>query len=140
MVAYKSGASQPATKDRIFSDLDLKFQAHPVNKKINVLVNENAIKRAVRNLILTNKYERFYNPLFGGDIRSYLFENFTPSLRAEMSQRIEDTIKSFEPRARLLEVRVLPLEDRNFLDVTIVFQPQNSLRPVTLTITVERVR
>ena len=139
-VAYKSGAKAPSTKDKIFSDLDLQFKAHPVNKKINVLVNEDAIRRAVRNLILTNKYERFYNPLFGGDIRSYLFENFTPSLSAEMAYRIEETIKSFEPRARVLEVRVLPNIDLNFLDIRIVFEAVNSLQPITLKLTVERVR
>lgn len=140
MVAFRSGATEPATKDLIFSDLNIKFQAHPVNKKIGILKNEDAIKRAIRNLILTNKYEKFYNPLFGGNVRAYLFENFTPSLRANLTLRIEETIQSFEPRAKVLEVKVIPNEDQNALDVYIVFQPINSIAPVQLNLTLERIR
>lgn len=140
MAAYRSGAANPPTKDVVYRDLNISFAAHPVNKRVSVLENAEAIKRAVKNLILTNKYERPYNPLFGGNVQAYLFENFSPSLRAEMSKRIEDTIQAFEPRAQLLEVIVTPNEDENDLFVQIVFKPVNRTEPVTLNIALERIR
>ena len=56
-----------------YSDVPLNFIAHPVTKTIKPLENEDAIKRALRNLILTNNNELFYRPLYGGNITALLF-------------------------------------------------------------------
>ena len=141
MAAYKSGAVAPTTNEIVYKYLGLSFTPLPVTKKLNVLKNENAVKRAVRNLILTNTYERFYNPLFGGNITSFLFENFTPADKLEMEKQIEDTIKIYEPRAVLLEVNVDESNvDRNQLTVSIFFRLVNQTEPTQLSFTVERVR
>lgn len=141
MPAYKSGAVAPITNEIVYKDLGLSFTPHPVTRKLNILKNENAVKRALRNLILTNKYERFYNPLFGGNITSFLFEHFTPADKIEMEKRIEDTIQIYEPRAVLLEVNVSNSNiDRNELTVTIFFRLVNQTEPTQLSFTVERIR
>jgi phage baseplate assembly protein W len=139
-LAFRSGAANPPTKDVIYRDLNITFAAHPVTKRLSTLTNADAIKRAVRNLILTNTYERPYNPLFGGNVTAYLFELFTPSLRTELVRRIKETIRAFEPRAKIINVTVTTDEDQNSLFVQIVFRPVNSTAPVQLNLSLERVR
>jgi phage baseplate assembly protein W len=140
MTAYKSGAVSPKTNEVIFKDLGLSFVPHPITKKLPVLKNEDAIKRAVRNLILTNNYERFYNPFFGGDITSYLFENFSPITKASIEKSVKDAIEVYEQRVDLLEVDINQKDDMNELIVNIIFRPKNQIQKTQLSFTVERVR
>lgn len=140
MPAYRSGAVNPATTEVIYKDLPLSFVAHPVTKTVKPLTNEAAIKRAVRNLILTNTYERPYNPLFGGNIRALLFELFTPALELELKDKIKNVIRIYEPRAILEGVDIRANEDQNSLFVQIVFRPENQLDSTILEFTVERIR
>ncbi len=140
MPAYKSGAVNPKTNEVIFKDLGLSFTTHPVTKKLSVLTNEEAIKRAVRNLILTNNYERFYNPFFGGNVTSYLFENFSPITKVSIEKSVKDAIEVYEPRVDLLDVDINQNDDRNELIVNIIFRPKNQLQQTRLNFTIERVR
>ena len=140
MPAYKSGAVNPKTNEVIFKDLGLSFTTHPVTKKLSVLTNEEAIKRAVRNLILTNNYERFYNPFFGGNITSYLFENFSPITKVSIEKSVKDAIEVYEPRVDLLDVDINQNDDRNELIVNIIFRPKNQIQQTRLNFTIERVR
>lgn len=140
MPAYRSGAVNPPITEVVYKDLPLSFIAHPVTKTVKPLTNEAAIKRAVRNLILTNNYERPYNPLFGGNIRALLFENFTRGLELELKDKIKNVVRIYEPRASLENVDVRANEDQNALFVEIVFRPENQVDSVNLSFTVERIR
>ena len=140
MPAYKSGAVNPKTNEVIFKDLGLSFTTHPVTKKLSVLTNEEAIKRAISNLILTYNYERFYNPFFGGNITSYLFENFSPITKVSIEKSVKDAIEVYEPRVDLLDVDINQNDDRNELIVNIIFRPKNQLQQTRLNFTIERVR
>jgi len=139
--AFRSGAASPITNEVLYKDLGLTFTAHPITKNVKVLKNDEAVKRAVKNLILTNKYERPYNPLYGGNITSYLFENFTPGTQLEMERQIETAIEIYEPRAILLDVNVRDSEvDNNRITVTVFFRVANQTEPTELSFTVERTR
>ena len=56
-----------------FKDLDLSLQIHPVKKDVNTHKNEYAIINSIKNLILTNHYEKFFHPEIGSNIRRLLF-------------------------------------------------------------------
>jgi len=140
MAAFNSGAKHQIRNETIFTDLGLNFIPHPVTKNVPVLKNEVAIKRAVRNLILTNYYERPYNPGFGGNITAYLFENFTPITKASIERAIQDAFEQYEPRADLIDVTVVPNPDLNGLVVNITFSPLNTREVDQLSFTVERIR
>jgi len=139
-VAYRSGAVNPSTNEVIYKDIPLNFLPHPVTKRINPIVNEKAISRAVRNLLLTNKYERPYKPNFGGNILALLFENMSPVLSIEVKDQIQNAIRIYEKRAILEDVRVIQKDDNNTLDITVVFRPSNNVDSVQLSFTVERIR
>ena len=59
---------------KAFKDINLSFKRHPVTNDIIMLKNEDAIKRAVQNLVRTQIGERFFNTKLGTRITSSLFE------------------------------------------------------------------
>jgi len=128
------------TKQQIYKDFDLKFLAHPVTGKLQVKNNSEAVKQAVKLLILTNLYERPYRPTFGSSVRGYLFENFTASTRDNIAYVIKTTLANFEPRIQLLDIIFGGNPDRNELAVSIIFRPINTTETVTLNLNLERIR
>ena len=139
-MSISSGAVDPQRKEIVYKDLGLSFIPHPVTKNVAVLKNEDAVKRAIRNLILTNQGEQFFNELYGGNITSLLFENFTPITVMEIKASVIDTVQVYEPRATVLDVDVIAYPDSNSIKINIVFQINDSPQSSLLTFTVERVR
>ena len=88
---------------------------------ISKITDIESVKRSVRNLVLTNFYEKPFHPEIGSGVRDILFENMTPVTSVVLAKKIEDVIENFEPRARLIGVRALPNLDRNEYEVTIEF-------------------
>jgi phage baseplate assembly protein W len=89
---------------------------------------------------LTNKYERLRNPTFGGNIRRYLFEDVNDITAYEIKSDIEYLIKEYEPRVRLIEVRVDPSENNNAMNVFIRFGVFSFTEDTSLDIQLYRVR
>ena len=136
-----SGSLNPLLKEVVFSDVNVTFTPHPVTGKLPVLKNADAVKRAVRNLILTNFGERQYDPLYGGNIRAMLFENADdPLLQDQLRRQIEGAIKNYEKRARVESVSVDVKPDSNLLAIRIRFMIVNQRFPVDLEVAIERVR
>tara|TARA_S200002703_G_C3646506_1_gene198445 strand:+ start:155 stop:556 length:402 start_codon:yes stop_codon:yes gene_type:complete len=106
---------------RSFKDISLSFNPHPVTKDLQILKNESAIRRSVRNIVETIPTERFFNPLLGSDVRGSLFEFIDFGTASVIQSQIEVAIENFEPRIENLEVFVNPNPDQNSFDVTIVF-------------------
>ena len=106
---------------RQYRDLDLFFSRKNGTNDITKITDIEAVKRSVRNLILTNFYEKPFHPEIGSGIRDMLFENMTPITAVVLARKVEDVIENFEPRVRLISVRSLPNLDRNEYEVTIEF-------------------
>ena len=90
---------------RQWKDLDLFFSRKVGSNDINTLTDITAVKRSVRNLVLTNHYEKPFHPEIGSGVRGILFEPMTPLTAHILTRKIEDVIENFEPRARLISVR-----------------------------------
>jgi phage baseplate assembly protein W len=129
-----------ARNTRTFSDLDLNFTKHPVTKDIVRKYDEEAIKAAVKNLVLTQNYERPFHSEIGSQLRGLLFEPASPMLGTLIQRAIRDTIIAFEPRVNLLEVNIQLLPDSNEIQATIVFMIINTTRPVTVDLILTRTR
>ena len=106
---------------RSFKDISLSFNAHPVTNDIQILKNENAIKRSVRNLVQTIPKERFFNPILGTDIRGSLFDFVDFGTASVIEKQIQTTIENFEPRVENLQIEVFPRPDDNEFEVNIYF-------------------
>ena len=123
-----------------FVDLDLNFAKNPISRDINVLQDETAIKRSLRNLILTNRYDRPFFPEMSGNVTAHLFENFTDLTVVRLEKGIRDAILSFEPRVVIQDIIVRAEPDNNRFDVTIMFQIRNSTRTSEVQFYLERLR
>ena len=106
---------------RAFKDISLSFDPHPITKDLPVLKNEEAIRRSVRNIVQTIPTEKFFNPLFGSDVRGSLFDFVDFGTASVISDQILISIENFEPRVDNLQVEVLPRPDSNEFEVTVVF-------------------
>jgi phage baseplate assembly protein W len=129
-----------ARNTRIFSDLDFNFTAHPVTQDVSRRFDENAVKTALKNLILTRNYERPFHSEIGSPIRSLMFEPATPMLGVMLRRAIFDVVNNFEPRVQLTEVNVNVDDGSNSIYITIEFKIVNTERPLTLDLTLERTR
>ena len=126
---------------QIYSDLDLFFNKKTTSKDISKVTNIQAVKRSVRNLILTNHYEKPFHPEIGSGIRGMLFEPITPLTSYVLTRKVENVIENFEPRARLIGVKASPDLDRNAYEITIKFYVANApTELVDLTVFLERLR
>ena len=124
-----------------YVDLDLFFGKKSSNSDIQDLTNVKAVKRSIRNLILTNHFEKPFHPEIGSGVRDMLFENMTPVTSHILARKIEDVILNFEPRARLVGVRAEPILDRNTYEVTIEFYVVNQpTELVDLSVMFDRLR
>jgi len=106
---------------RAFKDISLSFVPHPVTNDLQILKNENAIRRSVRNIVETIPTERFFNSSLGSDVRDSLFEFVDFGTAAIIQDQIETSIENFEPRVDNLQVIVNPNPDQNTFDVTVIF-------------------
>ena len=126
---------------RQYTDLDLFFGKKSTSKDISKVTDVLAVKRSVRNLVLTNHYEKPFHPEIGSGVRDMLFEPMTPITAHILTKKIEDVIENFEPRARLISVRAIPNLDRNEYECTIEFYVVNTpTELVDLTVFLERLR
>ena len=100
-----------------YADLDLDFLMHPTTKDVSKKTGEDAIKRSVRNLVLTNFCERPFRSFIGSNVRGLLFENATPMTAVFLQDAIREVINNFEPRVLLSEVTVNFDYDNNGFNV-----------------------
>ena len=106
---------------RAFKDISLSFDPHPVTGDLRVLKNEAAIRRSVRNIVQTIPTEKFFNSLFGSDIRGSLFDFVDFGTASVIADQIQTSIENFEPRVDNLEIQVFPRPDRNEFEVNVIF-------------------
>lgn len=110
-----------SAREQVYSDIDLSF-AKKSNGDIFKKTEAAAVKQAIKTLIQTNFGERPFNYYFGANIRALLFEPVTPDTIAEIDINIRLAIQNFEPRAELLDVRVLDEIDKNSVNVSVRFK------------------
>tara|TARA_B100001778_G_scaffold49798_1_gene37012 strand:- start:1054 stop:1446 length:393 start_codon:yes stop_codon:yes gene_type:complete len=106
---------------KAFKDIDLSFMPHPVSGDIRVLSNEEAIKRAVRNLVQTIDGERPFQSNLGTDVTRSLFDFVDYGTASVITQQIFDVLRGFESRIANTVVRVDPKPDENTFEVFISY-------------------
>lgn len=131
----------PITKRReLYADFTKDLFLNPVSFDIIRKQNEEAIKESIKNLIMTNKGERLFQPNLGCDIRRLLFENFIPATIKIAEETIKETIQKYEPRAELLDVSVIGYPDQNSVQINIAFATILAEDPVNFSVIIDRIR
>lgn len=122
------------------SDFMTNFNRHPETDQLVRLTNSEAVKRSVRNLILTKRGERMFQPSVGSDIDRILFEPMTEQTTIVLEQFIREVIKKYEPRVIDLQVYVQADDFNNSYAVSIVFNIINNSNPIAINLNLSRVR
>lgn len=125
---------------RLYSDLDLGFELHPVTGDISRKTDVNAVKQALKILVLTNFYERPFAPSMGGNIRGLLFEHIDSTTAAVIEKTITQLITSYEPRAKLEAVDVIVGSDGVSYVINIRYYVVGFSAPQKLFLELERLR
>ena len=152
-VIYQKGLS---THTRGWADLDLDLTMHPVTKDIVRKTNVEAVKRSVRNLIQTNKYDKKFHPEVDGGVTRHLFGLATAATKHDIAEAIATCLRNYEPRVVVdrvnvfgnadeiahvqSDVRVSGNIDKNGFNVSIFFRIVNSPEPIEVSLFLERIR
>ena len=125
---------------RNFVDLELNFSIHPIRKDISTYKSEYAVINSVKNLILTNHYEKPFRPQVGSNIRRLLFENIDSIIAAQIERAVTETIENFEPRVSVSNITAIPDPDNNRYNLRLEFFVINQTSPITINFFLERIR
>lgn len=132
--------SNQINRDPDYSDLDLDFLLNPATNDVARKTGNAAIQRSIRNLILTNYYERPFQPKIGSDVSRLLFEPTTSITQIELEKVIRLCIENFEPRVRVQNVAVSYNEDEYGFNVRLEYIILNRNIPVVTSLFLERIR
>jgi len=121
-MALKKITSKDFIKSREFKDISLSFLKNPFTKDISPVVNAEAIKQSVRNIVLTAPGEKLFQPKFGSKVYKLLFEPLDPFIIDSIQSEILNTINNYEKRVTVTSLRCIPDYDNNALDVTLEYQ------------------
>lgn len=123
-----------------YSDFTNNLDVHPDTKEIFRFTNVNSVKKSLRNLILTDKYERLFRPDIGCGIRGMLFENMGEDSLIAIKDTIKEVIQKYEPRVSILEIQAIGVPDNNAVTVNIAFNVLNIPETQFIQMTIERAR
>jgi len=126
-------------RKRTYKDIDIRLairQSGDVFKKTDA----EAVKQAVKNLVMTNRFEKPFLPNFGGDVRSMLFELADEETADDIEQQILSSISRYEPRAQVINVEAILKEEFNSLSVKITFRVISTNEVVTIEQFIQRLR
>ena len=124
----------------IYSDFLTNFNAHPNTGVLLKRSDEEAVKRSIRNLLLTDAGERMFQPNLGSSVRRYLFENASEVTKNNLRETILNTIKNYEPRANVIDVIVTLSNDEHTYMIDIYFNIINNPTVVVFNVQLDRVR
>jgi phage baseplate assembly protein W len=121
-MALKQITGKQFKKSRSFLDLNIALSRNPFTDDISTVKNDNAIKQAVKNLVLTTPGEKPFQPLIGSKINDLLFEPLDAFTSDAIRDEIINTINQYEPRVDLTEVSVEPIYEGNKFSIEVEYR------------------
>ena len=137
------GVNNSPRSTYIYKDLSLFFTPNPVSGDVTMVTDVQDIKRSVRNLVMTNRFEKPFHPEIASHVRDLLFERFTPITFNLLRNRIETVLANYEPRVSVTDVEIDDsgqAMDNNELNVRIFFTLKNDPQIQSVDILLERIR
>lgn len=120
-------------------DIDLNFIPHPLTGDLTFKTGKSAVEQSMKNLILTNYYERGFNVEAGSNLTDNLFDNFTPLIAQTMKDNIIQVLKNFEPNVEVVDV-IVEQEESNTVSVEIYYNIFNDPQVRSVVIPIRRLR
>jgi len=124
----------------LFSDLNISFKAHPVTGNLYLVKDKDAIKQAIKNLVLTNKFEVLFNPDCFSNVTYSLFENIDSADLVILKNGIENVLENYEPRCHIIDIKYKDDLENNGFYLEIKYLPLNAVNLETIEVFLERLR
>jgi phage baseplate assembly protein W len=124
------------SQKRTYKDIDLSF-AKKASGEIFKKTDAGAVKQAVKNVLLTSRLEKPFNPDFGAGLNRFLFDLDTNFDRFEVEDAIVSTLARVEPRARVIDVDAVNVPDQYTVNITVKFKvlSTDTIEQVTVSLT-----
>ena len=122
-----------------YKDIDLSF-TNKTSGEIYKKTNAAAVKQSVKNLLLTNRTEKPFEPYYGGDLNKFLFELSSEFDAQDIQDHVVLAIENYEPRARVLDVQVYVFPDSYEVKVTVVFEVVSTSEITSVEVSLARTR
>ena len=122
-----------------YKDIDLTFQNRPsgdIYKKTEAA----AVKQSVKNLLMTNRFEKPFDPNFGGGLNEFLFSLDQEFDELDIQERVRNVVANYEPRAVVNKVNVELASDQHTVGITVNFSVITTGEVVELDVSLTRVR
>ena len=104
--------------------VDIPFNG-PAVFKSNYLTKD-AIKNNLINFFLTNPGERFLNPLFGGGLRAFIFEQITTDNLETLREDVNEKLYLYFPNIKIEDLVVSGQPDTNQINVSLTYSVINT--------------
>lgn len=127
-------------KPTFYSDFTNNLDLNTLTGYLAKTTNENSVKNAIKNLILTRNGERFFDSTIGSKIATLLFDPIDPVTTEVLRTTIEECLTNHEPRARIVDINVQPDANNNAYLVKIIFKIINIPEQITIDLVLNRVR
>ena len=129
-----------ATYKKSYADLSFDFTANPQTGDVATVKDAVSVKRGIKNILLTQGFERLFQPEIGSGIKSLLFEPMTPLTEQRLADACRGAIDAWEKRAEVRNIAVIPEEEYNRYRVAIKFTINNSLETEQVDVFLNRER
>lgn len=129
-----------ASKSRTYKDIDCSFEKKITSGDIYKKTDAEAVKQSVRNLLLTNRGEKPFQPYYGSRLQRLMFSLDTETDESDVEDVVREAITNYERRARVLSVQANFSPDYNSANVTVFLRIVNTMEDVSVTVTIARVR
>ena len=127
------------TARRWYTDIDLNITPHPSSGDLVLKKDNDAVKRSLRNIMLTNNFERPFKPNFGANLRGLLFELADDITKMEIRNQISEALEMLEPRVRIDEIYLTQTRP-NEMNVNLHYCIVGSREPQEIEVILQRVR
>jgi phage baseplate assembly protein W len=128
------------TKQKIYSDIDLRFNKQPGSRDVSFSYDEQAVIRSVKNLLLTKPFERLFQPELSSQVDNLLFEPITALTGNLLKNEITRVITNWEPRAQIASLDVTAYPDQNGYQVSMFLYIGNQVQPTAISLILKRSR
>jgi phage baseplate assembly protein W len=132
-------ATERLKLSRIYKDLDLAFSQSAVSSDVSKKYDVNAVKQSLRNILLTNYYERPFKPDFGTPIGGLLFEPADELTLIAVEKSVEQAVVRYEPRVKV-DLVSATFENEQTLKIQIFFHVIGIEEPQDLTQLIKKLR
>ena len=123
-----------------YQDLNFDFTANPVTGDVTTVKDSVSVKRGIRNVLMTENFERLFQPELGSGIKNILFEQMTPITEQRLEDEVASAIEAWEQRAEIIHINVTSEEEYNRYKVSVKFRINNSIETEQVDVFLSRER